>query len=114
VRRGGWAARWAWGPDPFVLTAARPCLPRYLLSHGANIAADNSDWDLPLDLAETDAMEALLKAEIARRGGPGAGRRAPAAGASVAKDPDPRVSVWPGPFNREEVIEAAFGSSRGD
>lgn len=60
---------------------ARPHLPRHLLSHGANIAAVNSDGDLPLDLAESDAMEALLKAEIARRGGPGA------RGASVAEDP---------------------------
>lgn len=99
MRWGGWAARWACGPDASVLTAARPHLPRYLLSHGANIAAVNSDGDLPLDLAESDAMEALLKAEIARRGGPGARCGAPAIGASVAKDPDPRVSVWPGPFN---------------
>lgn len=43
--------------------------PRYLLSHGADIAAVNSDGDLPLDLAESDAMEGLLKAEIAYRGG---------------------------------------------
>uniref|UniRef100_A0A8C9KSM9 Protein phosphatase 1 regulatory subunit 12C n=1 Tax=Panthera tigris altaica TaxID=74533 RepID=A0A8C9KSM9_PANTA len=41
---------------------------RYLLSHGADIAAVNSDGDLPLDLAESDAMEGLLKAEIAYRG----------------------------------------------
>lgn len=52
-------------PGPAALTS--PC-PRYLLSHGANIAAVNSDGDLPLDLAESDAMEGLLKAEIARRG----------------------------------------------
>uniref|UniRef100_A0A8C4PUF7 Protein phosphatase 1 regulatory subunit n=1 Tax=Equus asinus asinus TaxID=83772 RepID=A0A8C4PUF7_EQUAS len=43
-------------------------LVEYLLSHGANIAAVNSDGDLPLDLAESDAMEGLLKAEIAHRG----------------------------------------------
>lgn len=56
---------------PSALTfPPRPPTPRYLLSHGANIAAVNSDGDLPLDLAESDAMEGLLKAEIAYRGRP--------------------------------------------
>lgn len=56
---------------PSALTfPPHPPTPRYLLSHGANIAAVNSDGDLPLDLAESDAMEGLLKAEIAYRGRP--------------------------------------------
>lgn len=55
--------------SPGLAALTCPC-PRYLLSHGANIAAVNSDGDLPLDLAESDAMEGLLKAEITRRGGP--------------------------------------------
>lgn len=54
---------------PFVGSSPDLSIPRYLLSHGANIAAVNSDGDLPLDLAESDAVEGLLKAEIARRGG---------------------------------------------
>uniref|UniRef100_A0A8D0GAQ6 Protein phosphatase 1 regulatory subunit 12C n=1 Tax=Sphenodon punctatus TaxID=8508 RepID=A0A8D0GAQ6_SPHPU len=45
-----------------------PPLPRFLLDHGANIAAVNSDGDVPLDIAEADAMETVLRAEIARRG----------------------------------------------
>lgn len=45
----------------------------------------NSDGDLPLDLAESDAMEGLLKAEIARRGGP---RGLLRGGPSVPEDPD--------------------------
>ncbi|XP_040834009.1 protein phosphatase 1 regulatory subunit 12C isoform X1 [Ochotona curzoniae] len=58
------------GWTPLHVAASCGCLDiaRYLLSHGANIAAVNSDGDLPLDLAEADAMEGLLKAEIARRG----------------------------------------------
>ncbi|XP_018421590.1 PREDICTED: protein phosphatase 1 regulatory subunit 12C-like [Nanorana parkeri] len=40
----------------------------YLLKHSANIAAVNSDGDVPLDLAEDDCMETLLRAEIEKRG----------------------------------------------
>lgn len=41
---------------------------RYLLEHGANIAAVNSDGDVPLDIAEADNMETLLRSEIGKRG----------------------------------------------
>uniref|UniRef100_A0A8C2RPT2 Protein phosphatase 1 regulatory subunit n=1 Tax=Capra hircus TaxID=9925 RepID=A0A8C2RPT2_CAPHI len=57
-----------WTPLHVAASCGYLDIARYLLSHGANIAAVNSDGDLPLDLAESDAMEALLKAEIARRG----------------------------------------------
>uniref|UniRef100_A0A8C6ENA4 Protein phosphatase 1 regulatory subunit 12C n=1 Tax=Marmota marmota marmota TaxID=9994 RepID=A0A8C6ENA4_MARMA len=57
-----------WTPLHVAASCGYLDIARYLLSHGANIAAVNSDGDLPLDLAESDAMEGLLKAEIAHRG----------------------------------------------
>lgn len=57
-----------WTPLHVAASCGYLDIARYLLSHGANIAAVNSDGDLPLDLAESDAMEGLLKAEITRRG----------------------------------------------
>ncbi|XP_074076110.1 protein phosphatase 1 regulatory subunit 12C isoform X2 [Macrotis lagotis] len=57
-----------WTPLHVAASCGYLDIAQYLLSHGANIAAVNSDGDLPLDLAEADAMESLLKAEIARRG----------------------------------------------
>ncbi|KAM7058995.1 protein phosphatase 1 regulatory subunit 12C isoform 2-T2 [Molossus nigricans] len=57
-----------WTPLHVAASCGYLDIARYLLSHGANIAAVNSDGDLPLDLAEADAMEELLKAEIAHRG----------------------------------------------
>uniref|UniRef100_A0A8C2M5I4 Protein phosphatase 1 regulatory subunit 12C n=1 Tax=Cricetulus griseus TaxID=10029 RepID=A0A8C2M5I4_CRIGR len=57
-----------WTPLHVAASCGYLDIARYLLSHGANIAAVNSDGDLSLDLAESDAMEGLLKAEIARRG----------------------------------------------
>ncbi|KAG8520587.1 Protein phosphatase 1 regulatory subunit 12C, partial [Galemys pyrenaicus] len=58
-----------WTPLHVAASCGYLDIARYLLSHGANIAAVNSDGDLPLDLAEADAMEGLLKAEVARRAG---------------------------------------------
>ncbi|MEE6482956.1 hypothetical protein FKM82_013388 [Ascaphus truei] len=43
-------------------------IAEYLLKHSANIAAVNSDGDVPLDIAEDDCMETLLRAEIAKKG----------------------------------------------
>ncbi|XP_078002163.1 protein phosphatase 1 regulatory subunit 12C isoform X2 [Phascolarctos cinereus] len=57
-----------WTPLHVAASCGYLDIAQYLLSHGANIAAVNSDGDLPLDLAEADAMESLLRAEIARRG----------------------------------------------
>lgn len=70
VGEGNWGPPGGWSSVPSALTFLPLPASRYLLSHGANIAAVNSDGDLPLDLAESDAMEGLLKAEIAYRGGP--------------------------------------------
>ena len=42
---------------------------RYLIEHGAQVGAVNSEGELPLDVATEDAMERLLKAEIKKQGG---------------------------------------------
>lgn len=45
------------------------CFPcRYLLEHGAQVGAVNSEGELPLDVASEDAMERLLKGEIKKQG----------------------------------------------
>ena len=43
-------------------------LYRYLMKHGASVAAVNNDGDLPMDIAENDEMEKLLKEEMDRQG----------------------------------------------
>lgn len=43
-------------------------LCRYLIEHGAQVGAVNSEGELPLDVATEDAMERLLKQEIKKRG----------------------------------------------
>ncbi|PIO24360.1 hypothetical protein AB205_0196480, partial [Aquarana catesbeiana] len=50
-----------------MLMFGLPPIPRYLLKYSANIAAVNSDGDVPLDIAEDDCMETLLRAEIEKR-----------------------------------------------
>lgn len=41
---------------------------RYLIEHGAQVGAVNSEGELPLDVATEEAMERLLKAEIKKQG----------------------------------------------
>jgi ankyrin repeat protein len=41
---------------------------RYLIEKGANVAAVNNDGELPLDIAEINAMEQLLQEEVDKRG----------------------------------------------
>lgn len=41
---------------------------RYLIEHGAQVGAVNSEGELPLDVATEDAMERLLKGEIKKQG----------------------------------------------
>lgn len=41
---------------------------RYLIEHGANVAAVNNDGELPLDIAESDEMEELLQEHIIAKG----------------------------------------------
>ena len=50
---------------------SNPCycyICRYLLDHGADVAAVNNEGELPLDLAEEEDMEDLLTDEIERLG----------------------------------------------
>ncbi|XP_039191074.1 protein phosphatase 1 regulatory subunit 12C isoform X1 [Crotalus tigris] len=57
-----------WTPLHVAASCGYIEIAQYLLDHGANIAAVNSDGDVPLDIAEADNMEALLRAEIEKRG----------------------------------------------
>ncbi|XP_058037765.1 protein phosphatase 1 regulatory subunit 12C isoform X2 [Ahaetulla prasina] len=57
-----------WTPLHVAASCGYNEIAQYLLDHGANIAAVNSDGDVPLDIAEADSMEALLRAEIEKRG----------------------------------------------
>ncbi|XP_068785291.1 protein phosphatase 1 regulatory subunit 12C [Struthio camelus] len=57
-----------WTPLHVAASCGYRDIARYLLDHGANVAAVNSDGDLALDVAEDDGMEAMLRAEVARRG----------------------------------------------
>lgn len=41
---------------------------RYLLEHGANVAAVNNDGELPYDIADGDDLENLLKGAINKLG----------------------------------------------
>lgn len=41
---------------------------RYLLESGADVAAVNYDGELPVDIAESDAMENLLQKAIDEKG----------------------------------------------
>ena len=41
---------------------------RYLIEHKADVAAVNNDGELPIDIAETEAMEELLDKETQDRG----------------------------------------------
>lgn len=43
-------------------------LLRYLIEHNADVAAVNNDGELPIDIAETEAMEELLDRETQLRG----------------------------------------------
>ena len=41
---------------------------RYLIEHGANVAAVNNDGELPIDIAEGDEMEDILSEVMEARG----------------------------------------------
>ena len=41
---------------------------RFLIDSGANVSACNNEGELPIDLAEEDEMEELLKKEIDKQG----------------------------------------------
>ncbi|XP_058715542.1 LOW QUALITY PROTEIN: protein phosphatase 1 regulatory subunit 12C [Poecile atricapillus] len=58
------------GWTPLHVAAACGCrhIAQYLLDHGADAAAVTSDLELPLEVAEDEALEELLRAELQRRG----------------------------------------------
>ncbi|XP_066065153.1 protein phosphatase 1 regulatory subunit 12C-like, partial [Chamaea fasciata] len=58
------------GWTPLHVAAACGCrqIAQYLLEHGADAAAVTSDLELPLEVAEDEALEELLRAELQRRG----------------------------------------------
>ena len=58
--------RWgqiSWTVQKFGVTDCR-----YLLKHGANVAAVNNDGDLAIDIAEDEEMENLLQEEMDKKG----------------------------------------------
>lgn len=44
------------------------CIFRYLLENGADVGAVNYDGELPVDIAESDAMEEMLQKAIDEKG----------------------------------------------
>ncbi|XP_030826501.1 protein phosphatase 1 regulatory subunit 12C, partial [Camarhynchus parvulus] len=58
------------GWTPLHVAAACGCrhIAQYLLDHGADAAAVTCDLELPLEVAEDEALEELLRAELQRRG----------------------------------------------
>jgi len=53
-------------PDAIQFTYSQ--IFRYLIEHGANVAAVNNDAELPLDIAESDEMEDMLQQNINAQG----------------------------------------------
>lgn len=51
-----------------VLILLNLILFRYLIEHNADVAAVNNDGELPIDIAETEAMEEVLDKETQERG----------------------------------------------
>ena len=51
-----------------MVTMCDLCAHRYLIEHNADVAAVNNDGELPIDIAETEAMEELLEHETQLRG----------------------------------------------
>ncbi|XP_072777660.1 protein phosphatase 1 regulatory subunit 12C isoform X2 [Taeniopygia guttata] len=58
------------GWTPLHVAAACGChhIAQYLLSHGADVTALTCDLELPLEVAEDEALEELLRAELQSRG----------------------------------------------
>lgn len=57
-----------WTPLHATASCGFISIAKYLIEHGANVAAVNYDGELALDIAESDAMEDLLRAEINKQG----------------------------------------------
>ncbi|GAB0202118.1 protein phosphatase 1 regulatory subunit 12C-like [Grus japonensis] len=57
-----------WTPLHVAASCGYRHIAQYLLEHGADVAAVTSDGELPLEVAEDEGLEAMLRAEVARRG----------------------------------------------
>lgn len=57
-----------WTPLHATASCGFLSIAKYLIEHGANVAAVNHDGQLAVDIAESDEMEDLLKAEIKEQG----------------------------------------------
>lgn len=57
-----------WTPLHATASCGFLSIAKYLIEHGANVAAVNNDGDLALDITESDAMEDLLQSEINQQG----------------------------------------------
>lgn len=57
-----------WTPLHATASCGFLSIAKYLIEHGANVAAVNHDGQLAVDIAESDEMEDLLKAELKEQG----------------------------------------------
>lgn len=57
-----------WTPLHATVSCGFVSIAKYLLEHGANVAAVNCDGELALDIAENEEMEDLIQQEIEERG----------------------------------------------
>lgn len=57
-----------WTPLHATASCGFISIAKYLIEHGGNVAAVNHDGQLAVDIAESDEMEDLLKAEIKEQG----------------------------------------------
>lgn len=57
-----------WTPLHATASCGFLSIAKYLIEHGGYVAAVNHDGQLAVDIAESDEMEDLLKAEIKEQG----------------------------------------------
>ncbi|XP_032789155.2 protein phosphatase 1 regulatory subunit 12A isoform X4 [Daphnia magna] len=57
-----------WTPLHATASCGFLSIARYLIEHNSDVAAVNNDGELPIDIAETEAMEELLERETQLRG----------------------------------------------
>lgn len=57
-----------WTPLHATASCGFLSIAKYLIEHGANVAAVNNDGQLALDIADTEQMEDFLQEEIDRQG----------------------------------------------
>lgn len=60
--------RESWTPLHATVNCGHLSIARYLIDKGANLAAINSDGHLPIDIAESDEMKALIQEAVAKQG----------------------------------------------